>query len=281
MNQFRYHALILAGSIALAAAVARAVEIPLEGFGKSTKVAYVNMHKIFEAFPETEKARVELNQLIDEKKSEITAKKEEIARLKGEIDFLRKQMTAVQPGAQKTDSKTTKPQEPPVEVEPVQTSTAEPQAATSLTLPENSPMKFLFSPPAESTAPASTDEGASLSTSAARPVLVSTNAPAILPGVPSPAPQLSDKEAALVRLQSELQTFVGSAEEEVRQLEEGKTMTLLARIYKALADIAVKDNYSVIVDKDNILFGDNAVDVTQDVIWRLSNPRLKKGPVPQ
>src|SRR3989338_4559507 len=56
-----------------------AMEIPLEGFGKGATVATVNIHKVFEAFPETEKARIELNQLIARKKDDISAKREEIA----------------------------------------------------------------------------------------------------------------------------------------------------------------------------------------------------------
>ena len=30
-----------------------AIEVPLESLGKTTNVAYVNMHRVFEAFPDT------------------------------------------------------------------------------------------------------------------------------------------------------------------------------------------------------------------------------------
>ena len=257
----------------LCATLARTIEIPLEGFGKSTKVAYVNMHKIFEAFPETEKARVEMNRLIDEKKAEITAKKEEIALLKGEVQFLRKQMSSVEPS---TAPKTIQPETP----SPAQ---KEPQTATSLTLPDGSPLKFIFSPADQSSATAAGASEAQISSAAAAAyaLAVSSNSPQILPGIPSPAPQLKEKEALLSRKESELEAFVGAAETEVRQLEEGKTMTLLARIYKALEEIAAKEGYSVIVDKDNILYGENAVDITQSIIWRLSAPKSKPREKPQ
>src|SRR6185295_12400092 len=97
---------------------------------------YVNMHKVFEAYPDTEKARVELNQFIAQKKDDITGKKEEIAKLKAEIEFLQKQMTAVKPSATPKPA-SSEPLAPP----------AAPESTTALTLPEGSPLKFLFSPP--------------------------------------------------------------------------------------------------------------------------------------
>src|SRR3989338_7415899 len=72
----------------------RAIEIPLEGAeSKSTVVGTVNMHKIFEAFPETETARTAMTEMIESIRADITSKKEEIANLKGEIEFLKKQKT--------------------------------------------------------------------------------------------------------------------------------------------------------------------------------------------
>ena len=251
-----------------------AIEIPLDNFGKSTKVAYVSMHKIFEAFPETEKARIELNRLIDERKAEITAKKEEIALLKGEIAFLRKQMSAVAPSAA---PKTLAPHILP----PPDQAAAPTQAEggitglTSLTLPPGSPLGFIFTPPAESTATPRETETQVPGRTSSLPT-VSTSAPAILPGIPSPAPQLKEKETVLAQKESEMEIFIGVAEDDVKKMEEGKTMTLFARIYKAMEEIAGKEGYSVIVDKDNILYGENAVDITQAVIWRLSAPGTKR-----
>ncbi|OGR98002.1 MAG: hypothetical protein A2902_00250 [Elusimicrobia bacterium RIFCSPLOWO2_01_FULL_64_13] len=80
------------------------------------------------------------------------------------------------------------------------------------------------------------------------------------------------KEALLRQKEADLEAYVGAAEEEVKRIQEGKTMTLMARIYRSLEDIAVKEGYSIIVDKDTILYGDGASDVTQNVIWRLSSP---------
>ena len=202
--------------IVFASARLEAMEIPLEGFGKAAAVAYVNMHKVFEAFPETEKARVDLNLIIAERQQDITAKKEEISTLKAQIEFLRKQMGAVSLStAPKTVSESPKPALAPDSA----------TSLTSLTLPEDSPLKFLFSPPAESTSTARDPNKVSYSTFAA-------GAPQILPGIPSPGPSLMEKEAELSKKESELEVFIGAAEQEIRQMEEGKSMTVMARIYR-------------------------------------------------
>lgn len=249
--------------LALSAPVAlRALEIPLESFGKGTKIAYVNMHKVFEAYPETEKARLDLTRIIEEKRSEISAKKEEIAQLKGEIDFIKRQQTSVDPSDEsRAAAAEEKKKEELVPVEDPQA----PDATTSLTVPENSPLKFLFSPPDESTSTAEAEEEKPA-------VKVSTGGPQILPGIPSLKPQLEEKEADLSRKQADLEAFVGATQQEIKDLEEGKTMTLLARIYKTLEEISAKDGYTIVVDKQNILYGENTVDITESVIWRLSNP---------
>src|SRR3989344_4227560 len=141
--------------IAVATARLLAMEIPLEGLGRSAAIAYVNMHKVFEAFPETEKARSELHLIIAEKQQDITAKKEEISTLKAQIEFLKKQMGAVKPStAPKTVSESPKPALAPDSA----------TSLTSLTLPEDSPLKFLFSPPAESTSTARDPNKVSYST---------------------------------------------------------------------------------------------------------------------
>lgn len=244
--------------IAAAAARLEAMEIPLEGFGKAAVVAYVNMHKVFEAFPETEKARADLNLIIAEKQQDITAKKEEISTLKAQIDFLKKQMGAVNPStAPKAISESPKPALAPDSV----------TSLTSLTLPEGSPLKFLFSPPAESTSTAQDPNKVSYSTFAA-------SAPQILPGIPSPGPSLMGKEAELSKKESELEVFIGLAEQEIRNMEEGKSMTVMARIYRTLEDISNRQGYSVVLDKSDILYGESAIDITDQLIQKLNAPRF-------
>jgi len=248
-----YSCFILASAARLAA-----MEIPLEGFGKAAVLAYVDMHKVFETFPETEKARVELNQIIAEKQADITGKKEEISTLKAEIGFLRKQMGAVMPStAPKAAVETPERNEEP--------SLA--TALTSLTLPEGSPLKFLFSPPAESTSPVQDPNKVAYSTFA-------PSSPQILPGIPSPGPSLMEKEAQLSKKESDLEVFIGLAEQEIRNMEEGKNMTVMARIYRTLEDISSRQGYSIVLDKSDILYGESAIDITEQLIQKLNAPRI-------
>ena len=84
-----------------------------------------------------------------------------------------------------------------------------------------------------------------------------------------------EREAQLSRKESELLVTIGTAEEEVRQMEEGKTMTLMARIYKTLEDISTKQGYSIVMDKGNVLYGEAAIDITDQLIQRLSAPKFR------
>ena len=264
--------LVLSLSFCLLAMDIFAVEIPLEKAEKVTNIAYVNIHKVFEAYPETEKARIDLTRMIEEKKSEITGRKEEIAKLKGEIDFFRKQMTAVSPNAKKRQEETRATESSYLQTEPKTDQTGQtpvpPEGSTVLTPAPGSPLNFLFTPPPESTETIKEE-----TPEKPKPLAVSTSAPKILPGIPSPEPQLKDKETLLSQKQADLEAFVGAAEQEIKDLEEGSTMTLLAQIYKTIEEIAKKQEYSVIIDKDNILYGDTAIDITDTVILKM---QLKK-----
>ncbi|MBI2915324.1 MAG: OmpH family outer membrane protein [Elusimicrobia bacterium] len=207
-----------------------AMEIPLEGGGKKTKVATVDMHKIFEAFPETERARMDLNKMIEKKKRAITEKKEEIAKLKAEIDLLKKPT--------------------------LQTSTATasllPGTTASLTVPTST-----------STAPTAV-------------LLSTTGTPTLSVAVTTTTAdskikdkELKEKEALLLSKEAELGVFVGISQEEIDSLEQGKTMGLLARIYQILGKIAAEEGYSIVMSKDDILYGEGTIDLTQTVISKL------------
>lgn len=267
LSSFALHPLIL---------TLRAIEIPLEGFGKASAIAYVDMHKIFESYPDTEKARVELSKVIEEKKAGISVKKEEIAKLKGEIEYIKGQLAAVEPSTQSIRLDRYKPIRSPGNEPPNPSSDLgskpPPPGLTALTLPENSPLNFLFTPPESSTVSPITES----STAAAHYMQYPSSGPQLLPGIPSLKPQLAEKEKVLAQKEQDLALFLGVAEEEVNQLEEGKTMTLMARIYKSLEEIAAKEGYAIILDRTNILYGETGVDITQNVIWRLSSPKFRK-----
>ncbi len=162
------------------------IEIPLEE--EREHIAYINMHKIFETYPETEKARAELIKVINTKKEEITQRKEEIARLKGEID------------------------------------------AVTYTIHASSvPLKV---------------------------------------GLEN---LLKEKETQLSKAQASLPAFLTMSEEEIRNAEEGKTMALLANIYKAVEALSKENKYTLVLDKENILYGTEALDLTPKILQLLEN----------
>lgn len=164
----------------------QAIEIPLGE--EREKIAYVNLHKLFETYPETEKARAELTKIVQAKKEEITQKKEEIVVLKSEVETLQREVA--------------------------------------------------------------------LSTTSARVDLQT---------------KLQEKESALSQAEANLPAFLTMSEEEIQNAEEGKTMALLAHIYKAIEALSKENRYIVVLDKDNILYGSETVDITPKILKLLEN----------
>ena len=207
-----------------------AVEIPIDDLGQVTKVAYVDMHKIFEVFPETERARTDLTRLIEEKQSEITLKKEEVARLKGEVEFLAIKLKTAR------------------------------QAATAVEISTLAIQPKL--------------EGISISSATPSSVQISTWT---VPTLPAPmgaavdllVAQLKEKETLLKEKQVDLEAFVGGTQEEIVKLQDGRNMDLLARIYKVLQEVATRSGYTMVFDRDNVLYAQATVDITDTVLKRL------------
>ena len=57
-------------------------------------------------------------------------------------------------------------------------------------------------------------------------------------------------------------------------MEEGKSMTVMARIYRTLEDISSRQGYSIVLDKSDILYGESAIDITDQLIQKLNAPRI-------
>ena len=216
----------------------QAVEIPLDNLERATKIAYVDMHKIFEVFPETEKARRNVTRTVQEKKSEITLKKEEVARLKGEVDFLRQK----------------------VALETVSTATVLAVAPLPAVLPSAQVQQSTVS---------AALAAASVSVSSTA-LLSASSVPVALPNLVTPmARELAQKEELLSKREVDLEAFVGGTEQEIAKLEEGRNMEILAQIYRILQETASRSGYTIVLDKDNILYGQNTVDITDLVIKKL------------
>jgi Skp family chaperone for outer membrane proteins len=92
--------------------------------------------------------------------------------------------------------------------------------------------------------------------------------------VPEIDAAITKKEGDLKAKEEELQTFQRMAERELLEYESRRSEILLGRIYVALKELAVKEEVSVIVDKRNILFGQNAVDLTDKLLKKLEEPGI-------
>jgi hypothetical protein len=80
------------------------------------------------------------------------------------------------------------------------------------------------------------------------------------------------KERALAAKEADYKEFQASQEKNLLDLESRRTDVLLGKINKAVQEVAHNEGISVVVDKSNILFGHGAVDLTDKVLKRLSNP---------
>jgi len=85
--------------------------------------------------------------------------------------------------------------------------------------------------------------------------------------------EIKDKETEIEKLKQETNKKKGLVykltiqhKEDLKKLEEAQTTKVLADIYHILEKIAQEDNLTIIVDKNNVLYGLPAQDVTNKVI---------------
>ncbi len=84
--------------------------------------------------------------------------------------------------------------------------------------------------------------------------------------------KLSAAKDRLAELEGGLKEQEASAERSLMDLESRRTEILLGRIHTAIRDVARLEGISIVVDKANILYGHNAVDLTEKVLARLKGP---------
>ena len=118
---------------------------------------------------------------------------------------------------------------------------------------------------------------------------VSTAAPSDLASgttASTPSPEAStfspDDQAEISRLESSLQAdeaaleeFIRTSEEEFLEREKGVTQQALGRIYDAIDAVKRDGKFTLILDKGLIIHGQEAQDVTPDVVRRLKARRAR------
>ncbi|OGR45480.1 MAG: hypothetical protein A2X35_08180 [Elusimicrobia bacterium GWA2_61_42] len=233
-----------------------ALELLLEeNRGESGTIGYVDIDRVFKEYSGTTGAREEFIAEIKKKEDAVNARKTAIFTLKAEMAKLRqeREFALTLPSLLETQRSVAEAAAQaaavPASTEPARVSTAAPaalaQAAQGLPGMEGIDMpgvakvpvnRFKFS--------------------------VSTSVPEI-------DFALTKKEEDLRTKEDELRIFQRMAERELLEYESHKGEILLGRIYVALKELAVKEEVSVIVDKRNILFGQNAVDLTGKLLKKL------------
>jgi Skp family chaperone for outer membrane proteins len=79
--------------------------------------------------------------------------------------------------------------------------------------------------------------------------------------------EIADKETALMHEHDD-------ADRGLLDVESRKTDQVLARLYRAVSEVARREGVSVVIDKSSILFGQPAVDLTDKVLKYLKeNPQ--------
>ena len=270
---------------------AAALELLLEeNRGESGTIGYVDIDRVFKEYSGTTGAREEFIAEIKKKEDAVNAKKTAVYTLKAEIAKIRqeREFALTLPSLLETQRSLTAP-------EPVQPQQASTQAVKASTL------TVISSTQADAasafTAAASTSTVGASSAAATAP-LPQTAVPAGLPGldgidmpgiskvpvnrfkfsistsVPEIDAALAKKEDDLKTKEEELRAFQRMAEKELMEYESRRSEILLGRIYVALKELAVKEEVSVIVDKRSILFGQNAVDLTDKLLKKLEESGL-------
>lgn len=276
--------------LALPAPHAGALELLLEeNRGESGTIGYVDIDRVFKEYSGTTGAREEFLYEIKKKEDALNAKKTAIFTMKAELAKLRqeREFALTLPSLLETQRSVA---EAAAATEAAAKSLAEARAAAALLASTDTVTASTAAVAASTgTAPAGVAQpvpaaaeivpaglpgmgGIDMPGIAKVPVShfkfsVSTSVPEIDAAITRKTTELAVKEEDLRQAQRQ-------SERELLEYESRKTEILLGRIYVALKELAVKEEVSVIVDKRNILFGQNAVDLTGKLLKRLEDNGL-------
>jgi Skp family chaperone for outer membrane proteins len=213
----------------------------------STKMAYVNIEKIYKEISQVEKARAELSSLIDEKKSEIEETERAIASVRNKV--LNAEATAVS-------------SQMPVSV-PVQ------EQAQEESLDSTSSQAVEVSTGVEEAPAAAVEQKESVEDKniiEAQPIV---DKPVAAPRIPDF--EIESFKAILAQKEKELKALMGDHKNYILKKEKEFEYRILGQIYDAVKKIALAKGYNVIVEKEVILYSEESVvDITDDVIRSLN-----------
>lgn len=252
---------------------AQALELLLEeNRGESGTIGYVDIDKVFKEYSGTTGAREDFLAEIKKKETALNDRKTAIYTLKAEMAKLRQErefaltlpsLMDTQRSVDEARAQTVQASTQPVQAPQPSTATASAQPAAAQPVLQSTAAAALPSGVASLPGMDTIDlPGVSKVPINRFKFSVSTSVPEIDAAIERKTKELSQKE-------DELKIFQKQAEKELLEYESRKSELLLGRIYVALKELATKEEVSVVVDKRNILYGQNAVDLTDKLIKKL------------
>lgn len=277
--------------LALPVRFVSAVELSLEeNRAQRGNIGYIDMQKVFRLFPETARAKENFAEVVRQAEEQLNTRKAEILRLRAELSQLKydRSESAKTPVPAPPPAPAPAPPAPVLPLPVPAPAAALPPATTSLAgvaVSTDAPIVTTYSSPTSTTVLAASTASLisnlpGLTTQAVAPPLVEpkkgllaysdTPAPAISPArfaeidakIESKSLELSQKEKSFKEHQNEV-------EKNLLDLEGRRSEILLGKIHRVVKEVALKEGVSVVVDKGAILYGQDAVDLTDRVLKAL------------
>ncbi len=223
------------------------------------------MQRVFKIFPETIRAKENFKEVVRQAEEQINLRKAEILRLRMDLPKLRLEKGELAKLLREAEAAQ------PVPVAPPETPVISTGSPT--TSPEPSTGTALSTLPGLSSSPLSTENlPAAAVPPQAGPAPSASPSPEIeklRKAVKDRDEKLSQTEKRLAELKALLREHEASAERSLMDLESRRTELILGKIHTAIRSVAHAEGISVVIDKAGILYGHNAVDLTEKVLRKL------------
>ncbi len=288
----------VAWGLLLLPASLQAIEISLEeNTAERGNIGFIDMQKVFRLYPETHKAKETYEKIVRQAEEQVNIRRGQIITLRSDLAKLKLERELLE----KSPLPAPKVSAPPEKQEP----TPEPAISTNSAsaVPENIDISTaaFVSTTTLTTTTAQAENETFESPRSSEPVVINipgVNVDPIVvapPGgesAPAAPPQsvefaegdpLLDREkrlqelddniriqqAELKRLETTFLEYQSSVEKNLIEIETRRTEILLGKIYRAVREVARENGVSIVVDKNQILFGQKSVDLTSKVLNRL------------
>jgi Skp family chaperone for outer membrane proteins len=257
----------------------QSVEIPLDSM-TPIRIGFVDLQRVFDTYPEKSFAEGDLLREIEKRKRELGRHQTDINVLQQQISVDEAALAGAQKGAAVTVPVNTVP-------EPVAAPTAPPPAASTTTVktstaavedyPTDDPLAGLPGHEAAATANGGAPSLPGMKDTAPKQtmldLLASATAPMVLnaEALAALTKRVADNKQRLDNSIAEFKTFRGNAVADMKVLQTQKTYGVMSKIYAVLQNLARDENVMVVMDKAYVLYGEDAVDLSDKLIERLQS----------